>query len=57
MKPADGREEALFRQALQRPCGPEREGFLDWVEVAVSPDGRLLATVGNYHAGGGGEKD
>ena len=57
MKPADGREEALFRQALQMPCGPEREGFLDWVEVAVSPDGRLLATVGNYHAGGGGEKD
>jgi hypothetical protein len=29
MKPADEREEVLFREALQRAIGPEREAFLD----------------------------
>ena len=29
MKPADDREEALFREALKRAIGPEREAFLD----------------------------
>ncbi len=29
MKPADDREEVLFREALQRAKGPEREAFLD----------------------------
>ncbi len=29
MKPADDREEALFREALQRAKGPEREAFLN----------------------------
>ncbi len=29
MKPADEREEVLFREALQRAKGPEREAFLD----------------------------
>ncbi len=29
MKPVDNREEVLFREALQRPKGPEREAFLD----------------------------
>jgi tetratricopeptide (TPR) repeat protein/tRNA A-37 threonylcarbamoyl transferase component Bud32 len=29
MKPADDREEALFREALQRLRGPEREAFLN----------------------------
>ena len=29
MKPADDREEVLFREALQRAKGPERSGFLD----------------------------
>jgi WD40 repeat protein/tRNA A-37 threonylcarbamoyl transferase component Bud32 len=31
MKPADDREEVLFREALQRASGPERKGFLDGV--------------------------
>jgi hypothetical protein len=29
MKPADDREEALFREALQRAKGPEGEAFLN----------------------------
>ena len=29
MKPADDREEVLFREALKRASGPEREAFLD----------------------------
>ena len=29
MKPADDREEVIFREALQRAKGPEREAFLD----------------------------
>src|SRR5579864_4037829 len=29
MKPADDREEVLFREARQRPVGPEREAYLD----------------------------
>jgi WD40 repeat protein/serine/threonine protein kinase len=31
MKPADEREEVLFREALQKANGPERKGFLDGV--------------------------
>jgi WD40 repeat protein/serine/threonine protein kinase len=31
MKPADEREEVLFREALKRASGPERKGFLDGV--------------------------
>src|ERR1039458_6742694 len=29
MKPADDKEEVLFREARQRPKGPEREAYLD----------------------------
>ena len=29
MRPAADREEALFREALQRPEGPERDAFLN----------------------------
>ncbi len=29
MKPADKSEEVLFREARQRPKGPEREAYLD----------------------------
>ena len=29
MKPPDDQEEALFRQALKRAAGKEREAFLD----------------------------
>src|SRR5690349_8160740 len=29
MKPVDDREQVLFRKAIQRPQGPEREAFLD----------------------------
>lgn len=31
MKPADEREEVLFREALRKASGPERKGFLDGV--------------------------
>jgi len=29
MKPADNREDVLFREGRQRPKGPEREAYLD----------------------------
>ena len=42
MKPADEREEALLREALQKAGGPERKGFVDGV---CRGDGALRARL------------
>jgi len=37
MKPADDREEVLFREALKRASGPERDSFLNQVCAGDQP--------------------
>jgi len=63
MKPADDREEVLFREALQRTSGPERENYLDracaenaalrarlaaLLKAHVSPDPFLEPPAGDF---------
>jgi eukaryotic-like serine/threonine-protein kinase len=49
MKPVDDREEVLFREALQRPVGPEREAYLDQACAGKEALRRRLAALLQAH--------